>query len=176
MPFNRLTPAEAERLALLSEELGEVTQAIGKILRHGFESRGPSGETNRERLEAEVGDLKAALTLMLASGDVSHDAIEIACETKLTKVWRYLHHQMTDEEAGREAAPCPEPTDIRRDPVHQSNGLWYFYNETWVERHGPYRSEAYARAKLGAYLRYLNGEAQCFSRGSVMEDSVEHRA
>lgn len=33
--FNQLSPAEAERLALLSEELGEAQQAIGKILRHG---------------------------------------------------------------------------------------------------------------------------------------------
>ena len=34
-PFNGLTPAEAERLALLMEECGEVVQIIGKVLRHG---------------------------------------------------------------------------------------------------------------------------------------------
>lgn len=39
--FNGLTPAEAERLALLSEELGEAQQAIGKILRHGYDSSNP---------------------------------------------------------------------------------------------------------------------------------------
>lgn len=52
--FNQLTPAEAERLALLAEECGEVIQAIGKILRHGYESRHPDGgPTNREALERE---------------------------------------------------------------------------------------------------------------------------
>ena len=30
---NNLTPAEEERLALLSEECGEVIQAIGKVLK-----------------------------------------------------------------------------------------------------------------------------------------------
>lgn len=33
--FNNLTPGEAERLAMLAEECGEVIQAVGKILRHG---------------------------------------------------------------------------------------------------------------------------------------------
>lgn len=41
--FNGLSPAETERLALLSEEMGEVQQAIGKILRHGYESIHPDG-------------------------------------------------------------------------------------------------------------------------------------
>ena len=40
--FNQLTPAEAERLALLLEELGEAQQAIGKILRHGYASTHPA--------------------------------------------------------------------------------------------------------------------------------------
>ena len=34
--FNQLTPAETERLAILAEECGEVIQAVGKILRHGY--------------------------------------------------------------------------------------------------------------------------------------------
>lgn len=53
-PFNRLTPAEAERLALLAEECGEAIQAIGKILRHGYESNHPEfTETNRTQLPDE---------------------------------------------------------------------------------------------------------------------------
>ena len=63
--FNKLTPAEAERLALLSEECAEVIMAIGKILRHGFESRHPNGgPTNRQTLERECGDLRHAVLLM----------------------------------------------------------------------------------------------------------------
>lgn len=36
---NKLNDAQSERLALLLEELGEAQQAIGKILRHGYQSR-----------------------------------------------------------------------------------------------------------------------------------------
>ncbi len=39
--FNRLTPAEAERLAMLAEEAAEVIQIVGKILRHGYASYHP---------------------------------------------------------------------------------------------------------------------------------------
>jgi hypothetical protein len=54
--FNRLTPAEAERLALLLEELGEAQQIIGKILRHGYESYHPDDpETTNRTLLARVG-------------------------------------------------------------------------------------------------------------------------
>jgi hypothetical protein len=46
-----LNPAQAERLAILAEECGEIVQVIGKILRHGFESTHPEGgPTNRQLL------------------------------------------------------------------------------------------------------------------------------
>ena len=38
--FNRLSPAEYERLAILAEEMGEAQQALGKIMRHGGELDG----------------------------------------------------------------------------------------------------------------------------------------
>ena len=95
--FNNLTPAEAERLAYLLEELGEAKQAIGKILRHGYEStHHDGGPTNRNMLEDERGDIVKALILMKA-------------DLNLTKIWssqpgpklfKYLHHQ-------QEIAPCP---------------------------------------------------------------------
>lgn len=57
--FNELTPAETERLAILAEEMGETIQVIGKILRHGYDSRNPlegkTGWTNRANLEKELG-------------------------------------------------------------------------------------------------------------------------
>ncbi len=56
--FNQLSPSEAERLAMLAEGCGEVVQAIGKILRHGYESTHPDGgPTNRATLERECGDV-----------------------------------------------------------------------------------------------------------------------
>lgn len=69
--FNQLTPAEAERLALLAEECGEVIRAIGKVLRHGYENTHPDGgPTNREALESECGDVYHAMLRMWAAGDM----------------------------------------------------------------------------------------------------------
>lgn len=91
--FNQLTHAESERLALLLEELGEAQQAIGKILRHGYESRHPDGGiTNRVSLERELGDVLAAIYLM-ARQDISASALLDHRQAKLLKVGKYLHHQ-----------------------------------------------------------------------------------
>jgi len=94
--FNQLTDAEAERLALLAEECGEAIKAIMKILRHGYESRNPDeedGDTNREALERELGDVGYAVTLMTTSGDLRIANIDAARMRKAVKVKRYLHHQ-----------------------------------------------------------------------------------
>jgi NTP pyrophosphatase (non-canonical NTP hydrolase) len=96
MPFNGLSPAEAERLALLLEELGEAQQAIGKILRHGYESYSPFDETkttNRKALIKELGDIFAAVQLMDDAGDYWWKSILDAKLEKLMKVKQYLHHQ-----------------------------------------------------------------------------------
>ena len=47
--FNKLTAAQTERLAILSEELGEAQQAIGKIMRHGYDSCNPLLGNDDER-------------------------------------------------------------------------------------------------------------------------------
>ena len=92
--FNRLTPAEAERLALLSEELGEAQQAIGKILRHGYESCHPDGGSdNRRQLEGELGDVLHARDRMAEAGDVVWSFVLDAKRSKAVRVARYLHHQ-----------------------------------------------------------------------------------
>lgn len=92
--FNELSPAEAERLALLAEEMGEAIQAIGKILRHGYESTHPDGgPTNRELLEKELGDVQAAITLMCNVGDLDSNDIDSYEIHKKKSVQQYLHHQ-----------------------------------------------------------------------------------
>jgi NTP pyrophosphatase (non-canonical NTP hydrolase) len=94
--FNKLTPAQTERLALLSEELGEAIQVIGKILRHGFDSYNPTipnSPTNTQFLELELGDVVYAMGLMAAAGDVSMDEIEKRVELKVNK-HNYFHHQV----------------------------------------------------------------------------------
>lgn len=92
--FNQLTPAEAERLALLAEELGEAIQAIGKILRHGYNSRHPDGgPTNRELLQSELGDVYAAMDMLSDAGDLDPLAISCAMFRKKERVMQYMHHQ-----------------------------------------------------------------------------------
>jgi hypothetical protein len=99
--FNELTEAEAERLALLAEEAGEVVQVIGKILRHGYESTNPDGdpeETNRMMLAKECGDFFAAVRLATEAQDFDDEDVCSYMATKLRKIWRYLHHQQESQE------------------------------------------------------------------------------
>lgn len=93
--FNQLSSAEAERLALLLEELGEAQQAIGKILRHGYESHYPERlSTNRQELEKELGDICAAIHILCERNkDLSSFNIAIARDEKIIKVEKYMHHQ-----------------------------------------------------------------------------------
>ena len=105
--FNQLTPAEAERLAMLAEECGEVIQVIGKILRHGYDSYHPNdpATTNRQLLGRELTDLLAVATALcrdnVPEGSL-HDQ-DRAWERKL----RYAHHQ---EELAARQAPAAVPT------------------------------------------------------------------
>jgi NTP pyrophosphatase (non-canonical NTP hydrolase) len=93
--FNQLTPGEAERLAYLGEELGEAIQAIGKILRHGYESRDPTkqdSKTNREQLEIELRDVMTATTLLVARREVNQYVI-MDVDSKLLEIEKWLHYK-----------------------------------------------------------------------------------
>ncbi|WP_161556764.1 hypothetical protein [Paraburkholderia hospita] len=94
--FNRLNEAEHERLALLAEELAEAIHAIGKILRHGYESRNPlmpKGPTNRDWLEQEVAHVLVAARLMFDAGDIRRVACAEHEQDKQESLHRYMHHQ-----------------------------------------------------------------------------------
>ncbi len=99
--FNNLTAAETERLALLSEEMGEAIQIIGKILRHGYTSTNPLAFVpenenpiqNRWLLEKELGDVQHAITRMCEARDLHEDAIDHHAQVKSGKVQQWLHHQ-----------------------------------------------------------------------------------
>lgn len=95
-PFsNGLSASETERLVLLGEECAEVGQKIGKILRHGPESRNPDvadSPTNREELELEIGDLLWAIDLMAHCGDISILRARTDNGRHARKL-RNLHHQ-----------------------------------------------------------------------------------
>ena len=98
-----MTKAELERLALLSEECGEVQVAIGKILRHGWESVDPTcadSPTNRRFLEIELGDVLYAIQLLTTAGDLSARRIDQEkTEAVFTKA-PWLHHQRGESHDG----------------------------------------------------------------------------
>lgn len=92
--YNKLTPAELERLSILSEECGEVIQAVGKVLRHGYHDNDFTGEhNNRLSLEKECGDVRQAMIMMCKSGDLRKDAIHHYANSKEKRISKYLHHQ-----------------------------------------------------------------------------------
>jgi hypothetical protein len=42
------------------------------------------------------------------------------------------------------------------DPIHQdADGRWFFWDETWAARLGPYKTRALAKRSLAAYVEYL---------------------
>ena len=92
--FNNLTPAQAELLAMLSEECGEIVQIVGKIQRHGYDSYHPNDTqriTNRRLLEAEISDLKAICLAMIRGGDISEESVNL--EDILARKMKWTHHQ-----------------------------------------------------------------------------------
>lgn len=101
--FNQLTPAEAERLALLVEEASEVQHIACKILRHGFQSHNPDlivnqrehgpKLTNREMLEKEIGHFNVAVDRMRAAFDIIPERIEFHERRKKDTGGKYMHHQ-----------------------------------------------------------------------------------
>lgn len=93
---NGLTPAEHERLSLLLEEMGETTQVIGKILRHGYESYDPTGKvegTNRQGLVRELGDVLLVMEFLTNAQDIEMADISKRIQEKRRKVIPYLHYQ-----------------------------------------------------------------------------------
>lgn len=96
MAFNELTAAQSERLAILMEELGEAQQAIGKILRHGYESYNPddlSEHSNEDNLVRELGDVLYAIDMLVNARDLGRIGIEQRRVEKSEKIKKYLHHQ-----------------------------------------------------------------------------------
>ena len=101
---NRLTDAEAERLAILAEECGEVIQIVGKILRHGYDSYNPTVEPmkqipNRRLLEKELSDLLWIISKMDEAVDINfpipqtNAILNARIRRKQASASPYLHHQ-----------------------------------------------------------------------------------
>lgn len=44
------------------------------------------------------------------------------------------------------------------NPIHQNKGQWYFWDETWAYRVGPFATVEIARTEFMAYCHDLNYE------------------
>ena len=105
--FNKLSSAQAERLAMLAEECGEVIHVIGKILRHGYDSYHPTDPsvTNRALLGRELTDLYAV------ASSLSRDKVPEGSLHDQDRAWerklRYAHHQ-EEVTAARKETPDAE--------------------------------------------------------------------
>ena len=92
--FNKLVPAETERLFCLIEEMGEALQAVGKIGQHGYKTRHPNGgPDNREMLEIELGHVLYSIQSMANKYDIEWNKIEDWAKCKKESIKPYLHHQ-----------------------------------------------------------------------------------
>jgi hypothetical protein len=73
-----------------------VQQAVGKILRHGYDSVNPNVPTglnnNRSDLVREVGDVLTVLGLLFEAKDLNEEAVAQRVISKTVKVRQYLHH------------------------------------------------------------------------------------
>lgn len=87
---NGLTPAEAERLAILAEECGEVVQTAMKILRHGKDYHPIS---NSGLLARELGHVQWIVNLMISNGDFEEGVLLQSERLKPVCSRTYLHHQ-----------------------------------------------------------------------------------
>jgi NTP pyrophosphatase (non-canonical NTP hydrolase) len=74
-----------EILLITQEECAEVTQAISKVFRFGFDSV-HKGVSNQEHLEAEVGDLQCMIDLLIKFGVVNSDNVIDARNKKMDKL------------------------------------------------------------------------------------------
>ena len=91
---------DKEILLITQEECAEVTQAISKVFRFGFDSI-HKGQTNRERLEEEVGDLMCMIDLLIDNGVVSESAVMAAKNEKLEKLlcWSNIFSEKEENSA-----------------------------------------------------------------------------
>lgn len=76
-----------ETLLITQEECAEVTQAISKVFRFGMDSQYPAGApTNKQKLEEELGDLIALITLLTQKDIIDAKSVDIAANAKLEKL------------------------------------------------------------------------------------------
>lgn len=85
-----------EILSITQEECSEVIQAISKIFRFGIDTEW-QGETNREHLEEEIGDLQAMINLLIEHKVVDIKNVENATIKKTLKLKKWSSISITND-------------------------------------------------------------------------------
>ncbi len=80
-----MNSVDKEILLIAQEECAEVTQAISKVFRFGFDGL-YNGNTDKQRLEEEIGDLMAMIELMIENDIVDKSSIQLATGQKKIKL------------------------------------------------------------------------------------------
>jgi NTP pyrophosphatase (non-canonical NTP hydrolase) len=83
-----MTNSEKQILLICQEECAEVTQAISKVFRFGYDSV-YNDRTNHQRLTEEVGDLLAMIDLMFENGIIDESAANMAATQKKIKLKKW---------------------------------------------------------------------------------------
>lgn len=74
-----------EIMLIAQEECAEVTQAISKVFRFGFDEV-YNGKTNREHLEEEIGDLICMLQMMEENDLIDWTRVSLYAQKKKEKL------------------------------------------------------------------------------------------
>jgi len=80
-----ITDLDREIMLITQEECAEVTQAISKVFRFGFLSY-HNGKSNRQHLAEELGDLQCMIDLLIGTGMVTQEELNVAKEAKREKL------------------------------------------------------------------------------------------
>jgi len=79
-----------EVMDILQEECAEVIQAVSKIRRFGLDNaKYGTGQTNREHLEEEVGDMLAMIDILMINGMVDWANLHAAKRAKIEKLKKW---------------------------------------------------------------------------------------
>ena len=77
--------SEKQILLICQEECAEVTQAISKVFRFGYDSV-YNDRSNHQRLTEEVGDLVCMIDLMVEKGILNEWSVQEAAQKKRNKL------------------------------------------------------------------------------------------
>ncbi len=82
---NIMNETQKEIMLIAQEECAEVTQAISKVFRFGFDSV-HNDKTNKQRLEEEIGDLMCMFQLMDEKNLIDWTRVSVASSMKREKL------------------------------------------------------------------------------------------